>query len=158
MGRLSASVRAREIRELHMTVAILSVQEEVTSVISHICGWLQAHGVQEEVRQELELVLAEALNNVVEHAYLFEEDGEIEIKILLTPDKLQATISDRGRKFDGPPPMVETDVENLAFEDLPEGGFGWNLIQTLTDHVEFERRDGTNCLQLTRNLSQVALV
>lgn len=158
MGQGAATLRAREIRELHMTVAILSVQEEVSNVVSHICSWLESHGVQAEVRQELELVLAEALNNVVEHAYLFRHDGEIEIKIVLTPDELTATITDSGQKFDGPPPLKEVDLDATAFEDLPEGGFGWNLIRTLTDDIAFERKDGHNCLRLTRKLSLVELV
>ena len=158
MTQGAASLRTREIRELHMTVAILSVQEEVSNVVTHICEWLESHGVQAEVRQELELVLAEALNNVVEHAYLFRDDGEIEIKIVLTPEELKATITDSGRKFDGPPPIREVDLDATAFEDLPEGGFGWNLIRTLTDDVAFERKDGHNCLQLTRKLSRVELV
>ncbi|MEM6618908.1 MAG: ATP-binding protein [Pseudomonadota bacterium] len=153
MTHTGPMIRTREIRELNMRIAILSVQEEVSNVVAHICEWLGGHGVAEDIRGELELVLAEALNNVVEHAYLYREDGEIEINVKLTPDEMTATITDSGQKFDGPPPLTEVDVDGFAFDDLPEGGFGWNLIRTLTDNVHFERRENKNCLRLSRNLN-----
>lgn len=152
MEPAAKAVRRREIRELRLKIAILSVQDEVTSVITQICTWLLDHGVPTEIAQELELVLAEALNNVVEHAYLYREDGEIEIAIKLTPEMMTAKIIDSGQKFDGPPPLREVDVESMSLEELPEGGFGWNLIRTLTDNVEFQRLDERNQLTLSRKL------
>lgn len=146
------AVRTSHVQELRLQVAILSVQEEVTNVVDQISHWLRKHTVEEGAICEVQLVLAEALNNVVEHAYLYAEDGEIDILIRLRPDQLLAVIKDRGQRFDGPPPLKEMDVENMEFEELPEGGFGWNLIRTLTDNVEFERKNKQNCLTLTRNL------
>jgi serine/threonine-protein kinase RsbW len=145
-------VRAVQSKELHLQVGIKSVQDEVTNVVNHISEWLCAHCVAQDPIEELELVLAEALNNVVEHAYLYAEDGEIDILVRLRQDKLDVTITDKGCKFDGPPPLKDKDVENMGFEELPEGGFGWNLIRTLTDNVEFEHKDKQNRLTLTRNL------
>lgn len=146
------AVRATRTHELRLQVAILSVQSEVTNVVSMISGWLISHKVEQEIVAELELVLAEALNNVVEHAYLYREDGEIELLITLDDRRLKARITDSGREFDGPPPLKEMNVEDCEFEELPEGGFGWNLIRTLTDDVEFEHQDHKNRLTLTRNL------
>lgn len=145
-------IRAVQSKELHLQVGIKSVQDEVTNVVSHISEWLGAHCVAQDPIEELELVLAEALNNVVEHAYLYAEDGEIDILVRLRQEQLEVTITDKGCKFDGPPPLKEMDVENMDFEELPEGGFGWNLIRTLTDNVEFEHKDKRNRLTLTRNL------
>jgi serine/threonine-protein kinase RsbW len=150
-GRKSA-IRTSLTHELRLQVAIKSVQIEVTNVVSRISGWLMSHSVDEDIVGELELVMAEALNNVVEHAYLYAEDGEIEILVVLTADRLRTHIVDSGRKFDGPPPFKDMDIENCDFEELPEGGFGWNLIRTLTDVVEFEHREDKNRLTLTRNL------
>ncbi len=149
----SSAIRTTQSTELRLQVEIKSVQEEVSNVVAAISQWLRGHEVEEDPICELELVLAEVLNNVVEHAYLYAEDGEIDILVRLRPEQLLATIKDKGRKFDGPPPVKDMDVENMDFEELPEGGFGWNLIRTLTDNVEFERRNKQNCLTLTRNLT-----
>ena len=145
-------IRTEQTSELRLQVAIKSVQQQVTRVVVQIGQWLRSHDVVEDAIEELELVLAEALNNVVEHAYLYAEDGEIGILVRLRADQLRATITDTGQMFDGPPPLIDLDVENMGIEDLPEGGFGWNLIRTLTDNVEFEHKDRQNCLTLTRNL------
>jgi serine/threonine-protein kinase RsbW len=152
-GEKRTGIRTVQSKELRLQVAIKSVQDEVTNVVGYISEWLLSHCVAPEPICELELVIAEALNNVVEHAYLYSEEGEIDILVRLRQDQLQVTITDRGCKFDGPPPLKEMDVENMDFEELPEGGFGWNLIQTLTDSVEFEHKDKQNRLTLTRNLA-----
>jgi serine/threonine-protein kinase RsbW len=150
-GRKSA-IRTSLTQELQLQVAIKSVQSEVTNVVSRITGWLNSHSLAANVVGELELVLAEALNNVVEHAYMYVEEGEIEIIVVLTGESLRTRITDSGRKFDGPPPFKDLDIDNCDFEELPEGGFGWNLIRTLTDEVEFEHKNDQNRLTLTRNL------
>lgn len=138
--------------ELSLQFRFQSRPQQVTDTVKLASDWLVSHHVGESFCADVTLVLAEALNNVVEHAYLYSKDGEIDILVRLRPDRLQTTIKDKGRKFDGPPPVKEMDVENMDFEELPEGGFGWNLIRTLTDNVEFERKDEQNCLTLTRNL------
>ena len=143
-------------KELRFQIAIKSVQEEVVTVLMDMCAWLAHHHVAREVIEELELVLAEALNNVVEHAYLYAENGEINILLRLRPSQIRVTITDSGRAFDGPPQLKDMNVEDMDFEELPEGGFGWNLIRTLTDCVEFEHKDKQNRLTLTRNLGAVA--
>ena len=152
IGMTRTGIRTIQSKELRLQVGIKSVQHEVTNVVAHISEWLGAHCVAQEPIDELELVIAEALNNVVEHAYLYSEDGEIDILVRLRQDQLEVTIMDKGCKFDGPPPLKEMDVESMDFEELPEGGFGWNLIRTLTDNVEFEHKDQQNRLTLTRNL------
>ena len=146
-------IRTTNSKELRLQVAIHSIQEEVSNVVSKISDWLNIHCVDSDTVGELELVLAEVLKNVVEHAYLYAEDGEIDILVRLRNDRLHATITDKGRKFDGPPSLKEMDVENMAFEELPEGGFGWNLIRMLMNKIEFEHKDHQNKLTLTRNLS-----
>jgi serine/threonine-protein kinase RsbW len=142
----------RTSHELRLQIAIKSVQTEVTNVATRITKWLTSHAVSPDVVGELELVMAEALNNVVEHGYLYSEDGEIDILVTLTNEFMTIKITDSGRKFDGPPPFKEMDVESFNFEELPEGGFGWNLIHSMTDEVEFEFADQQNRLTLKRNL------
>ena len=149
----TTGIRTTHSKELRLQIGIHSVQEEVSNVVFEISGWLNTHCVEENTVGELELVMAEVFNNVVEHAYLYAEDGEIDILVRLRNDRLRATITDKGRKFDGPPPLKVMDVENMAFEELPEGGFGWNLIRTLMDKIEFEHKNHKNKLTLTRNLT-----
>ncbi|MEY4871932.1 MAG: hypothetical protein RLZZ563_1262 [Pseudomonadota bacterium] len=88
------------------------------------------------------LVLAEALNNVVEHGY---PDAVGWIGLLPVPGRagLAWRIVDAGR------PVPELAQLRVAMPDGPaEGGFGWPLIRALTDEVRLSRRRGWNILTL----------
>ena len=48
-------------------------------------------------------------------------------------------------------PVLEFDPDDIA--NLPEGGMGLFLIQSVMDEVEFDRRDGRNAMRMTRRLA-----
>lgn len=92
-----------------------------------------------------ETLLAEILNNIVEHAYAEEAGHEIQADFEFTHSRLAATIHDTGR------PMPAGNLPSgagVSPEDLPEGGFGWFLIHELAERLDYSREDGRNLLQL----------
>ena len=92
-----------------------------------------------------ELVLAEALNNVVEHAYA-RYKGQIEVEVRRDPVQLRFNIADQGLPMPGAEPP-EGDLPPVgAFEDLPEGGFGWFLIRSLSQNLVYRREGERNLL------------
>ena len=92
-----------------------------------------------------ELVLAEALNNVVEHAYA-RYPGQIEVKVRRGHNQLHFHIADKGLPMPGAEPPVGHLPEVGAFEDLPEGGFGWLLIRSLSQNLAYRREGERNLL------------
>ena len=105
------------------------------------------------VRGNAELVLAEALNNIVEHAY----DGvigHIDLRLQLRSGRLLCDIFDRGAPMPnselptGLAPPIKTD------KDLPEGGFGWFLIRSLTENLAYGRIGARNHLSFQLNIEQ----
>lgn len=103
-----------------------------------------------ESRDEAQLVLAEALNNIVEHAYA-ESTGEIEVLVTASDLGIICHIADAGRPM---PDAVLPAGKVLAcsmprpvdHESLPEGGFGWPLIRALSQDLAYRRVDGRNLL------------
>ncbi len=87
-----------------------------------------------------ELVLAEVLNNVAEHAYAG-TSGEIEVSLERTAAGVAIRVADRG----GPMPQNRLP-EGAAPDprDLQEGGFGWHLIRSLARDLTYRRLDGWN--------------
>lgn len=91
------------------------------------------------------IVLAEVLNNIVEHAYA-RFSGEIQLALSPMPSGLACRLSDRGAA------MPDFELPTGAFQslgqiaDLPEGGFGWFLIRSLVQDLRYERVDGENIL------------
>ncbi|NBZ89543.1 ATP-binding protein [Stagnihabitans tardus] len=99
----------------------------------------------EEDRGTAELLLAEALNNVVEHAYA-RWTGDIRISLRSEGSHIQVRITDQGLPMPGGAPPRGELPEIEAQEDLPEGGFGWFLIRSLSEDLSYLRLGDSNAL------------
>ncbi|MFN7223827.1 MAG: ATP-binding protein [Paracoccaceae bacterium] len=101
--------------------------------------------MHDDARDTAQIVLAEALNNIVEHAYA-KSPGEIEVTIDLSPLGLICRIMDAGLPMPGGALPDGTLAPISAIDDLPEGGFGWHLIRTLSEDLHYRREGELNLL------------
>lgn len=95
----------------------------------------------------VELVLAEVMNNIAEHAYADPTRGAIEVTAKLEHGRLCCEVRDWGIEIPAAvmtPPSSATAETDLA--DLPEGGWGWSLILGLTEALRYRRDGGMNAL------------
>ncbi len=128
-------------------------------LLRNITKWLQHVDVPVSSIATVELVLAEAINNIVEHAYTgTAKEKLIRAELSLIGQQLDVALCDNGVAFpDGMLPSGELPDLDVALEQLPEGGFGWFLIYTQTQSVHYSRRDDRNtlslCFELDRNLA-----
>lgn len=106
-------------------------------------------------RGTAELVLAEALNNIVEHAY-GRPAGQISITLNLGPGNLTCRIEDTGK----PMPGDALPAGDLRLYDdtgaVAEGGFGWHLIRALSHDLDYRRAGGRNLLSFRLDAGQDA--
>ena len=103
----------------------------------------------------IELVLAEVMNNIVEHAYADAPDGVIRLVIQPRERGLYCTFSDNGQPMpDGAVPLGNLATLNCELDDLPEGGFGWFLIRDLARDLEYTRKSGKNILTFRMAIAQ----
>ncbi|GLQ35285.1 hypothetical protein GCM10007939_15680 [Amylibacter marinus] len=126
-----------------------SEQSRITSTVAEAAVWLRKTVPDEDAVQNCEIVLAEALNNVVEHAYKYQPDKDIALELQQTEASIEIFIKDSGDQFPGVPQKKPLDPLTLDLEDLPEGGFGWMMIQALTKDIYYSYTDGKNSLQLS---------
>ncbi|HEY0212865.1 MAG TPA: ATP-binding protein [Paenirhodobacter sp.] len=94
----------------------------------------------------LELVLAEIMNNIVEHGYANTGEGTISLAMALQGDELICTIGDFGPEL--PATCLGTEIKPPEPADLPDGGFGWFLIRDLAQDLRYDREEGRNWLTL----------
>lgn len=99
--------------------------------------------------ENIEIAMAEALNNVVEHAYEYRDGFPMELTLSRDETGLRCVIIDHGATIPdcALPPGVLVDP-GTALDDLPEGGFGWFLIRTLSDGIAYRRRAAENQLEI----------
>lgn len=118
-------------------------------------GHCRRAGLKEDDGARIELVLAEVMNNVIEHALRDCPDGVIELELSLRDDLAECRVSDDGAAMpQACRPLPGTRAPLGAPSDLPEGGFGWHLIRELSRDLSYERRSGWNRLSLTVPLHQ----
>lgn len=137
--------------EVEVRIRFPSDQRAVRSALGGVLQGLNYVDLPSEVRGVLELVLAEALNNVVIHAHAHRPDGVIEVRVLhdasgKAPVLTCELIDDGVPMPDGQAPRpcsVEIEGDTAL---LPEGGFGWMLIRELARDVDYRRTDGRNRL------------
>ncbi|WP_165905245.1 ATP-binding protein [Rhodovulum euryhalinum] len=94
-----------------------------------------------------ETVLAEVLNNIVEHAYKRGGEGPIELRLERAGTRLKADVRDYGEPMPGGvlPGGVLPESDDPD-EGPPEGGFGWFLIRALARDLSYVRENGQNRL------------
>lgn len=135
--------RRREGLHLVFLATPASVRENLACLL----GLPPLSDLTDDGRGTAELVLAEVLNNVAEHAYA-DGPGPVEVTLTPGPGGIACLVVDRGMAMPGgqlPAGRLPGGPE-LALEDLPEGGFGWHLIRTLTEDLHYQRAGGCNQL------------
>jgi serine/threonine-protein kinase RsbW len=136
-------------RSADFTLADMTIAADFLSVrhgLQHLFNQDPLIGLSEECRDHSEIVLAEVLNNIVEHAYAGAA-GQIQISVTCQLGFLDICIKDCGR----PMPNLKLPLGELRpmydGQDPPEGGFGWHLIRSLTQDLQYQRVQDQNILQ-----------
>ena len=93
----------------------------------------------------INLVLEEAVTNIIFYAFENKAEHEIEITIALNNRQLEITIVDDGKPFD-PTQKAQPDI-TLPAEDRAIGGLGIFLIQKMMDEVIYRRKNNHNLLK-----------
>ena len=98
----------------------------------------------------LNLVLEEAVSNVILYGYPKEKQQEIVLTANKSDKNLIFVLSDTGKEFD-PTQAPDADV-TLSAEERQIGGLGIFLFRQIMDEVKYQRIDGKNTLTLIKQL------
>lgn len=99
----------------------------------------------------LNLVLEEAVSNVILYAYPKDQTQEIYLSVKKEGNMLLFNLTDTGKEFD-PTLMPEADI-TLSAEERQIGGLGIYLIRQIMNTVEYHRIEGKNVLILSKQLN-----
>ena len=110
--------------------------------------------VGEDTLGRTELILAEVMNNITEHAGSDQTIEErlyaplIHLSIASHVTGLACAISDDGQSLPNDC-LQPRALQDVVYPDLPEGGFGWFLIHDLTQSLCYYREGSRNFLAFT---------
>ena len=132
----------------HVHHGFTSGTQQVRDALDHARSEVRALGVEDAICDTSQIILGEVLNNVVEHAYQFDEGHPIELSIWLIPAGLLCAIQDQGAPMPNgvPPAGVGPTIDTTSRDALPEGGFGWAMVRELTQDLTYHRTNGHNDL------------
>ena len=106
--------------------------------------------LEQDLKEELVLAIAEAAQNIVKHAYkdFPDTDDKMLLQIKCNNGKLEIGFFDMGR------PVDPTKVKHREIDNVKPGGLGTFFIQEIMDSIDF--KDGgkpwINHLVLTKQL------
>ena len=98
----------------------------------------------------LNLVLEEAVVNIINYAYPKEEHESIYLSARMHEGSIVLVLTDTGKEFD-PTAAPEADV-TLSADDRQIGGLGIFLIRQIMNEFKYDRIEGKNVLTLEKKL------
>ena len=106
--------------------------------------------IDEDLREELVLAIAEAAQNIVKHAYkdFPNTQDRMVVRISCKDEVLEISFFDIGK------PVEESKGKHRAIDDIKPGGLGTFFIQEIMDSIKFEpgKEPWINNLVLTKKL------
>lgn len=99
---------------------------------------------------QLNLVLEEAVSNIMLYAYPTGVNDDITVTATKEDLNLTFVLQDKGKEFD--PTQVEDADITLNANERKIGGLGIFLVRQIMDSVEYTRTDNKNILTLKKHL------
>lgn len=141
------------------TLRIMARNRSIREALAEVRSRLRKIPLVEEDLATVEVVLAEVMNNIAEHAYAWRRDGEMILVLRHGPDGLRVSVSDEGIAMPGlPVPDCEGLDPSAPLSDMPEGGFGWLIIRQLARDLSYTRQDDVNHLSFRIELGRTESV
>lgn len=133
---------------------ILVIENDI-SEISKLAVFIDELGEEMNLTPELifnlNLVLEEAVSNVILYAYGEEKHKEISLMANMSDGNLVFVLTDSGKEFD-PTKVPDADI-TLSAEEREIGGLGIFLIRQIMDKVDYQRIGEKNVLTVRKQLN-----
>ena len=142
-----------------MNVAIKSITEQRDFVVSSSSlqevrsfsrEVFEKVNINQDLKDELVLAIAEAAQNIVKHAYrdVTETSDRMEIKISLKDNDLEIGFFDKGKA------VIPENIQHRKLDDIKPGGLGTFFIKQIMDAAVFKKdqKEWVNHLVLTKKI------
>ena len=133
-----------------LTIEVPNSRDAIACASAKAESWLEPYHPTPQVLNMVLLGIEELVANCIDYGYDDAKEHTIVIVLAIDDQNLTIKVIDDGHPFDpltAPPPDF-----SLQVRDRPVGGLGIHLLRKLSDHIAYERRDGTNQLTLTKRM------
>ncbi len=131
-----------------LVISFHAKKENVRITRAVVRNFLLLRGVFEQDIFDTELALDEAVANVIEHTYQYDESKIMTLTLIWnTSGILEVLIRDFGPKVD------PSKIKSRPLEELKEGGLGVYIIRKIFDVMEWRDVNNGNLLYLKKSYS-----
>jgi anti-sigma regulatory factor (Ser/Thr protein kinase) len=124
--------------------------EEISSLAFKIEELAKDWNLSPGLTMNINLVVEEALSNIIFYAFKSEEKHKIKIAISLQKKEIIMEFIDSGIAFN-PLKQQSPDI-SLPAEERPIGGLGIFLISQIMDKMNYKRKSNQNVLTLKKSI------
>lgn len=125
--------------------------QDFDSILEAVAKIAAAAGLDKAALFQIDGAAAEAVANIVQHAYRGLEGARVKLEIEQDESGLQVILTDWGKPFD-PSQVPEIDVR-AQLAAGKRGGLGLYMMRRFVDRVEYGTNpDGSNFVRLTKAL------
>jgi serine/threonine-protein kinase RsbW len=124
--------------------------EELTSLAEKIDEMAEDWDLSLALAMNINLVIEEAVSNIIFYAFNDNNKHEIRISISLNDKMLTIKITDSGMPFN---PLLQQQPDiSLPAEERPVGGLGIFLMSQIMDEINYTRQKNQNILTLQKSI------
>ena len=134
-----------------MEVRIRNRKDDMPLAAGMLARFGAQYGLAAPVLHDLNVVLDDALHNIIAHGYDTGAESEITIKLEHRQGEVVLLIEDCARPFD--PTAAPAPELGASLHAREVGGLGIHFIRSLMDGVDYFRDGGINRLRLTKKTS-----
>lgn len=147
----SPFLQSPNIMEWNLTLnSQLTELENVKQALNKI---LDEAGLTAVVIEDAQLIAEEILVNIIQYGYENSNDGHIDLRLEINEKNLIMTFKDGGKPFN-PLTEVVTPDRDRDDDERSLGGFGFFLVQELSERVDYTYHDGKNILTVSQLISK----
>lgn len=125
--------------------------ENIDNVIEFVNDELDKFGCSSKAKIEINVAIDEIFANIANYAYK-PNVGDATIQVDVNDQSKMASIVfiDKGVPFD---PLVKNDPNvSLSADDREIGGLGIYIVKKTMDNVEYQYKDNSNILKITKKI------
>ena len=135
---------------MEKSIILANDLSEITRLYEFIEEMGNDFSLSPDIVFNLNLVLEEAVVNVINYAYPKEDHQYIYLSATMKDGSIVLVLTDTGKEFD-PTAAPEADI-TLSADERQIGGLGIFLIRQIMNEVKYERIEGKNVLTLEKKL------
>jgi sigma-B regulation protein RsbU (phosphoserine phosphatase) len=123
---------------------------EIAKLSERLGEFAAGHQLTPSMLHDLNLVLEEAVTNIISYGYADNREHEILVRIRVESGEVIAELEDDARAFN-PLTAPEADVTKPV-DERTVGGLGIHLMRKLMDGIEYQRLEDRNLLIMKKNI------